>query len=164
MIIDGCGHTISGECQARAFIILGNNVTILNLNFINCYVFAADGGAINWLGSKGKLFNCSFSGNKAKYGPKFSEGIYNCSAGGLGGAVNLAGFNNTINSCSFFNNSASIGGALAVSGKYCIVYNSIFIANQAILGRSFDSRVGYYSPRVNSGYGGAIYWTGEDGM
>ena len=34
-IVDGNGHTIDGSNQARIFHIMGNNVTLKNLNLIN---------------------------------------------------------------------------------------------------------------------------------
>ena len=93
-IIDGNGN--------RAFNITGNNVTIKNLNFVNCRVSL--GGAIYIGGSGGSISNCSFE---------------NCSATNDGGAIGISG--GSISNCSFENCSASRnGGAI-----YCANTNSV---------------------------------------
>ena len=73
VIIDGKNHTLDGSSQDRAFYILGDNVTIQNINFkngkaIGLYYTTKDigGGAIHWLGNNGKLINCTFANNEAK--------------------------------------------------------------------------------------------------
>ena len=70
--IDGRGHTLNGSSKSRIFNIAADNVTLININFINGFAHSAysynrpiGGGAIYWNGANAKLINCTFSKNKA---------------------------------------------------------------------------------------------------
>ena len=58
-VIDGAGHTLDGDGKGAFFTILGNNVTIKNLNFINGYGFTP----FNVNGANFRISNCSFINN-----------------------------------------------------------------------------------------------------
>ena len=72
IIIDGNGHTISGNNASRIFNISADNVIIKNINFINgnpiAKYFSKDigGGAIYWNGANGIVENCNFSNNEIR--------------------------------------------------------------------------------------------------
>ena len=61
-LIDGHGHTLNGNNQTRIFHVVGNNVVIANLNFVNGN--GNIGGAIICEGST-TIYNCTFSNNYA---------------------------------------------------------------------------------------------------
>ena len=97
--IDGQGHTIYGNNQARMFYVAADNVVIKNLNFINGFS-DTHGGAIFWgYCNHGNVSNCTFVNNYADswggaiYWSYRTDNIaYNCtfdgnSAGDKGGAV-----------------------------------------------------------------------------
>ena len=108
MVIDGRGHTISGEGLARIFKITANNVTLKNINFLNGFS-DGNGGAICLEGRKLSLTieNCNFTNNLAK---------------GNGGAV----FGNaTIRNSTFTNNTAGADGG-AFCCKIGTVMNCVF--------------------------------------
>ena len=90
--INGNGYTINGANQARIFDIVGNNVTILNLNLINGN--SENGGAIfNRNGAT--INNVSFINNNATEG------------GSIYSTALL-----TIRNCYFDKNTAKIGGGV----------------------------------------------------
>lgn len=101
--------------------VTGFNATIGNSLFIN-NTATSSGGAIYWFNSvkNGKIDNCQFTGNKAKYG----------------GAVEMWSVNGIINNCQFTDNWASIkGGAVNLWGEWIII-NSKFTNNAAYNGKS----------------------------
>ena len=71
--INGNGYTIDASNQARIFLIYANNITISNLNIINCNKPEKIGGAIYSNGSL-ILNNITFTNNTAQMGGSiFSE-------------------------------------------------------------------------------------------
>ena len=119
VVIDGKGYTIDGSAIARVFNIIADNVTLKNINFINCYSYN-DGGAIYSKGSF-TVVDCSFVGCRAVNG---------------GAICSLAGddFNSYLNvsGCSFVNCSAtgdgeSRGGAIYSESDNCSVMNCSFV-------------------------------------
>ena len=88
-IVDGNGHTIDGSNQARIFHIMGNNVTLKNLNLIN--------GSNNMGG--------------AAYGSELMnfENVTFINNHGKNGASIAASGDASINNCIFINNHASNG-------------------------------------------------------
>ena len=110
----------------------GNNGNIKNSTFDNCHISSCEyafGGAIYWSGDIGSTSNCSF---------------INCSISGTnshssyGGAICWESTNGNISNCTFVDNYARNGGAVNMftSSKHCIINNSIFINNNATVGKS----------------------------
>ena len=93
VIIDGNNHTIYGN-RNQAFRITGGNITIKNLNFVNCSANRERGGAILFL-RDGFVSNCNFVG---------------CSARGSGGAV-FFWENSVVDNCSFMNCHSNVAAA-----------------------------------------------------
>ena len=115
VIIEGNNHTIYGN-RNQAFRITGGNVTIKNLNFVNCTARRERGGAILFL-KDGIVSNCNFVG---------------CSARGSGGAV-FFWENSVVDNCSFVNCHSNVagGGVFFSSEAKGIVINSIFVGCRA---------------------------------
>ena len=139
IVIDGQGHTIDGQEKSVILNVVGSNVTIKNITFINtnnymyvstiywrgaggsvcdcsfvnCHVSdSCSGGAIYWSGAGGSVCDCSF---------------VNCHAD-RGGAIYLdEGVE--VSGCIFVNNSAGNGGTVDLYYKDCTVRDCIFINN-----------------------------------
>ena len=130
VIIDGNGHTIDGNHNARIFNA-NNDAVFININFINGNT-GGDGGAIN----KGNAYYCNFTGNSAFYGGAIRSG--------------------TAYNCSFTSNSAFYGGAV-YSGT---TYNSNFTSNNATMGGAMYDGTAYYcnfTSNTATFDGGAMY-------
>ena len=152
--INGNGYTVDGAGQARIFNILGNNVTISNLNIINgftkgdggailcdkvfsCYnvnftnnTAVNNGGAIN---SKDIIINnCEFDNNNAHKGALFSKGrtvIENTNffnSDNLNFSLIYATNFLTIDNCSFFNSTAKYATAIYANGIEIKIRNTKF--------------------------------------
>ena len=137
-VIDGAGHTISGDSFANIFNIVGNNVTLKNINFVDALSieFAA---AANFNGN-GSIINCNFTHISANLdgGAVYFNGT---------GIVENCNFNyNTVNrngGCIYFNGTGYVKGSTFIqnvaSGKGGVVYfagrgiveNSNFYGNDA---------------------------------
>ena len=113
--INGNGHTIDGNNKVRVFKIIGDNITILNLNIINGYIDDDNGGGI-YTGSALVLNNVSFTNNFAKTG------------GAISGDEAME-----INSCTFNNNSANSTGGCIYSEENLTVSNSVFTNSYALI-------------------------------
>ncbi len=103
LTINGNGHILSGNGQARIFNIDGHNVVLNNITFIKGK--ADDGGAINTTPQTSlSIDSCKFENNSAKNG----------------GAIYLKSYKNVnIESSVFKNNTASVkGGAIYYYGNY----------------------------------------------
>ena len=110
--IDGAGFTIDGIGKARIFNVQSDNVTLINITFINAKS-SSDGGAIFWDGDDGRIIGCSFSNNQAS----------------SGAAVNWGGDRGTVINCTFINNTARYSSAIESYGSYFRVSGSTFINN-----------------------------------
>lgn len=95
LIIDGQGHTIDANNQARIFNIKSNNVILKNLVITNGYS-KSNGGGIYWSGLNGQISNSNFK---------------NCASPQIGGAVYFEKIA-TVTDSKFVNNSAYFGGAV----------------------------------------------------
>lgn len=95
-IINGNDHTLDGNGESRIFTIMGNNVTINNLVFVNGNI--TRGGAIYAAGQL-TLNNVTFINNNAV----------------IGGAIYSKG-QMALDNAIFINNNASNGGAIAQYG------------------------------------------------
>lgn len=159
--INGNGIVIDGSNNARVFNILGDNVIINNITFINGHAKGPQyidkaGGAIYWTGNNGMLSNSMLINNKAEYsGAIMWDGNYgtivnstfegNVALDGNAGAVQWYGAYGTITDSVLKNNSATdYGGALLWSGSNGLLANSTFINNKA-------------------NYGGVVNWWAESG-
>lgn len=135
IIINGNGHTIDagGSQNFAIFKILGNNVTINNLKFINSEPGTIMGPTIYdncryqkvlspicWYGNDGVLEGCIFYNDCSVNGGALTwmgnnGTISNClfennTARGVGGAIYIGGTNNTISNCRFVNSSSQLSG------------------------------------------------------
>ena len=109
-MINGNGYTIDGANQARIFKIIGQNITILNLNLINGYSDDSEvgGGAILSEATL-NLKNVTFTNNYAR----------------TGGSADLRNVT-SISNCRFINSNAKFGGGI-YSTVEVNVSNSEFI-------------------------------------
>ena len=182
--IDGKGHTINGNGQARIFNITGKNVKLINITFINGN--ATEGGAIYWYGANGTINNSTFANNMAKqrggaiywYGANGtinnSSFINNTASKLSGGAIqwDANSTNGAINNCNFTNNQGTQrGGAVYWQGTNGTISNSIFTNNTSINGGAINWSMDVLNGAVNNCSfikntgtdGGAIYWEGRNG-
>ena len=184
--IDGNGHTIDGDNQARAFYVTGNDVTIKNVIFKNCYLAGSSsalGGSIRWFGSNGHLTNCVFSNSKTV--------VSGNNANSNGGAVYWSGSDGRLTNCAFndcyssynknnYNYNYNSGGAVFWAGNSGVISNSRF-TNCIVdaYSNSYGGAVycsGYNCDIINSrftscrasarsyAYGGAVYWDNSYGI
>ena len=140
--IEGNGYTIDGANQASIFEIIGDNITILNLNIINGHSDWA-GGAVfgnsnlilnnvtftnNYAMAGGAVFNaktteiidCTFENNTAsdRGGSFYCEGTANIvnskfiNSAGNGGTAICSNWEMTITDSTFENLTADVGAAL----------------------------------------------------
>lgn len=114
-IIDGDNHFITSNGKYITLKVTANNVTIKNLNVINCAF--NNRAAITWEGNDGKVINCFFKNN---------DGCYYGSAlnSNTKSIKNLLIVNST-----FINNTGTQGGAVCLSGDNITISNSKFINN-----------------------------------
>ena len=139
IVIDGQGHTIDGQEKSVILNVVGSNVTIKNITFINTnnYMHIS---TIYWNGAGGSVCDCSFV-NCHLSGSSSGGAIYWSGAGGSvcdcsfvnchadrGGAIYLdEGVE--VSGCIFVNNSAGNGGTVDLYYKDCTVRDCIFINN-----------------------------------
>ena len=138
IVIDGQGHTIDGQEKQVILNVIGSNVTIKNITFINTnnYMHIS---TIYWSGAGGSVCDCSFVNCHAD---DFGGAIYwsgaggsvcdcsfvNCHVDDFGGAIYLdEGVE--VSGCIFVNNSAGNGGTVDLYYKDCTVRDCIFINN-----------------------------------
>ena len=131
VIIEGNHHTIYGEGK-QAFRINANDVTIQNLNFVNCKAFM--GGAIYFDFVKGNVCGCSFTDCSAEKagGAILSEGdkllsVVDCTFTNCKGTNKLDYYpsggaiccgSGSVTGCTFKDCTASGGGAIyMISGS-----------------------------------------------
>ena len=132
LTIIGNGITIDGNNTARIFKIIGENVTIRGINFINGNANYDDGGAIS---GECTAINCNFTGNKGHNGGAMDDGTaINCSfSQNKASYYGSAGYNINAINCTFYKNgdeslrSSIDGGAL----RYGRAVNCTFINNCA---------------------------------
>ena len=153
--IDGRGHVIDANKSNGILTIAADNVIIKNTIFKNVYSTKTRGGAIDWTGRYGKLFNCTFINN---YAPN-------------GGAVYWYSYRAEMANCTFINNSAINGGAY-YQGYYSVdMSNCTFINNSASNNGGAMNLYAFQNNKItnfifinNTAYnGGAIYSTVENG-
>ena len=113
LVIDGNDHIINANGKSRIFNIMGDNVTLKNIKFMNG--FSNDGGAIINNSRNLALENCKFN--------------FNCAV--TGGAVCNLGDNLKVIDCRFELNFAEMGGALYNNAEHCDICSSSFSDNQA---------------------------------
>ena len=138
IVIDGQGHTIDGQEKQVILNVIGSNVTIKNITFINTnnYMHIS---TIYWSGAGGSVCDCSFVNCHAD---DFGGAIYwsgaggsvcdcsfvNCHVDDFGGAIYLdEGVE--VSGCIFVNNYAGNGGTVDLYYKDCTVRDCIFINN-----------------------------------
>lgn len=169
LIIDGAGHTIDANKQARIFNIKSDNVVLKNIIITNGNS-NSDGGAINWVGTNGKIINSTFKNSQADTGGaiyfKKAANVTDCEfinnkAANFGGAIRFDSESTVIN-CNFKNNFAKYLGGGIGSYQQTNVFNSSFINNTASDGGGIyynlygvvENTLFYKNYAI--GYGGAI--------
>ena len=173
--IIGNGHTLDASKLSRIFTITSNNVTLINMKFINgvsyskyTYNSPIGGGAIYWVGVNGKLINCTFEANTASgtvshdaqdvytenvdYDYTYSMSTTTIDTPNVGGETN-------------------IGGAICWIGDNAFIFNSEFRKNYvdypnrggAIYMSSANALIDSSNFYANSAWCGiAIYYFGTD--
>ncbi len=143
--IEGNGITIDGNHLTRILQVSGENVTILNINFVNGETDEYSGGAILWQGKYGSLSDCSFINNTALVGGALmmmgaNTAVSNCTFINnyaisqntrAGGAIYWYGDNAAITNCTFKDNTAKLGGAIHLYYSSGTISDSVFINNSA---------------------------------
>ena len=175
IIIDGKGHTIDGNNQAKIFVIQDVfNVTIKNLIFKNAFANKTyyGGAALEIQNAPAHVINCTFINNFANNtigGAIFDYGhspIENCTfinnSASQGGAIYG---NPDINNCTFINNTAGSGGALLLT-RMCYLNNSAFYNNTAternggaISGAAYKFENSIFEGNKAASNGGAMFLT-----
>ena len=177
---DSSRAVLDGRFLTQILDVSSPNVSLENIRFINSY------GLSVYLGANGiTVNNCSFensingelgsalkvNGNNIKIlNSHFLNNIANKSSCHHtdGPAIYLIGSNALIENCTFINNTgynfetASSGGAIWLKGTGCSIVNSVFKDNKAIskFAWTLHSEEQTY---LACGYGGAIYWVGNEG-
>ena len=153
IVIEGNGHSISGDRKFRIFDVDGGILTVKNLTMMDGRGGGGNGGAIR-LQNEGRasVYDSSFIDNSAS----------------SGGAVYIAGRYNadrswlTVRNSSFVRNSGSSGGAISAWTSTVSISNSSFVGN----GGGSGSAISMINPGtrldvVNSSFidnrGSAIY-------
>lgn len=171
MIIDGGGHTINANKQARIFNVKSNNLVLKNINFINAYS-DSPGSCIYIANSNVSIINSTFKDSYSdKWGGavsfRFGGIVINSSfennEAGTGGALDFGDDAKVINS-TFSNNFAKFqGGAISFYGN-SVVENTVFRNNSGGDGACIysDSLCSVYDSQFIRnyaiGYGGGIYF------
>ena len=144
LTIDGKGHTISGNGEARIFYNYAGGLVLKNIIFTKGYR-DHESGAVN-SDNYLQVINCTFINNQGRHaGAIYSlTNVYiaNCSfinnKGNYSGALSLQG---TIENCTFINNKGdSYGGAVRLYGGS--VRNSKFINNTGAYGGALNHNWG----------------------
>ena len=140
LIIDGREHTIDGDGQTRLFNIKSNNVTLMNINFINGYSSDSGGGAVR-IEHAATIDRCTFDNNYGNPGGAISQldlsgstikvtnSIFTNNRGAGGIAILFTG--GLIDKCTFINNSGGGSGGAIQSRGTATISNSFFINNSA---------------------------------
>ena len=138
-VIDGKGFTINGANQARIFNIVGENVTIKNINFINGNSWN-NGGTI-YFNNSGTVDSSNFTNNYARIGAAiYLDGngevdISNCEFKSNTAAAGIIYYNQvsgrTVDFCKFTNNIMANTGAVIFYECGGTVKNSYFENNTA---------------------------------
>ena len=182
---NGSDVIIDAQKNGRIFNILSNNITFINITFINGNV-NGDGGAIHNDNFENITFiNCKFINNTATaYGGAIDNNghnfaVINCSftnnnvTGGShsGGAIRNQGNNFKVINCTFTNNEANGGGAFFTMGNNSTIINSTFINNTA---RGYGGAIMYMSYNFTitnsiftnntATWGGVIFGQVSDGL
>ena len=144
-IIDGQNHTIDGSTLARAFRVTAKNVTIINLNFVNCFNSEYGGTICFETNGFGSVSGCSFVDCRV---------ISNGGASVYGGAI-VCGKNCSVSGCSFVGCNVTGNGVGAFGGA--IYLND---ANGSVIDCSF---VGCNVTGNGVGAGGVIFVNGVNG-
>ena len=134
--INGNGHTINANGKSPIFSIRSMYSVLENITFVNSTYMRYSGGAV-YFGQSGKVINCNFTDNHAKYGGAvfiMEEGeVINCNfadnSASQGGAVWMN--SGPVTNCSFVNNTAGEGGAVYFKSKDGDVTNCNFAGNSA---------------------------------
>ena len=129
--IYGNGHIIDGKGEVRLFNVKADNVTFINLTFINGFANVYSGAV------KGKslAINCSFINNTGDYGGAMFEGaaigsVFINNSARYGGAIQSL----VVTNCTFIGNHANTGAGVgyAMMGyASSVAYNCTFINNYA---------------------------------
>ena len=136
IIIEGNGHSISGDAKFRIFDVDGGNLTVNNLTMTRGYSATDNGGAIRLQnGGRARVHDSRFTNNEAK----------------IGGAIFIAWIAEdnswvTVDNSSFVgNHSWQEGGAIYSGGGDVTIMNSSFVGNSS-RGRFYSGAIGVVNP------------------
>ena len=174
------GATLDGQFLTQIMDVSSPDVIIKNIRFINSYDMSLTIGSKNVTidncsfensinGELGSALSC-FGDNVKILNSRFLNNIANKSSCHHtdGPAIYLIANNATIDNCTFINNTgynfetASSGGAIWLKGFNCSISNSIFINNSATSKFAWTLH-SEEQTFLAEGYGGAIYWVGNNG-
>ena len=181
LIVDGNGHTLDGNGEAKLLVVTGGNITLKNIVFTNSFSSSSQmDGAVFFSGNGGVLQNCSFVNISAKHGTSALSGCYNSTvtdcyfannyARSYGHTVTLSG-ESTITNCIFVNNTSEYyGGAIYLTNDgNSTIRNCIFVNNTAEGGGAIHSGSGlnniincsFLNNHAKS-WGGAMWIVGDE--
>ena len=121
LVIDGNGHTIDGNGEAKLLQVSGKNVILRNIVFTNIFSSSTQtDGAIKWVGDNGILTNCNFTNISVKYGTTALSMAY---------ASLTSGKYLQISNCNFINNYVRTDGNTITLGGNVQISNCKFINN-----------------------------------
>ena len=152
IILDGQGYKLDGNSTGLPFSlrIHADNVVLKNIVFTN-WDMTYSYNLVEWIGSNGKMENCTFINNDASYG----------------GAVDWTGINGLLINCTFINNSAERGGGLYWYGIEGTIGNCIFFNNTAeiggaayVTGRNTKLDSSKFRDNIADDIGGGVYSDG----
>ena len=136
LTINGKGHKIDGNKQARIFHVTSNAaVTFKDISFVKGSATGQGYGAAIWAdnGCAAKAINCNFTENEAYYGGVVSQVnvencIFNDNYGAQGGVL----FKSNATNCTFKSNNAQyMGGVMWADKNEYVAINCKFIDNSA---------------------------------
>ena len=187
IVINGNGHTINGNNQARIFNVRAE-VVLNNIYFVNGNANDAGGGAIFFSGdgADSVLSDCSFENCVAEYGGAIccycdNVNLQDCifmssySTDGSGGAIYWDAADGTVSGCSFVNCAANGGGgSVCWFGEDGILTDCYFENSYSTSGAgavhwgNFEGG-GFLSDCCfvncsSDGTGGAVSWRSDNGV
>lgn len=177
LIIDGQGHTINANNEARIFNINSDNVVLKNLVLINGNS-DSEGASIYWSGQNGQLINTVVKNSTSinlkntntlnigggiyfKHAATIIDSKFTDNYATFGGAINFDS-SGVIKNCEFKNNFAKLLGGGVFCNDKVTISNSTFTLNEASDGGAvyfFSQGIvenTLFKRNIAIGYGGAI--------
>lgn len=136
LVIDGNGITIDANHLGTIFTIIGNNITIKNINFINGNKVNKYAGALTLYATNVTVTDCNFSNFVGDTGGAIEVHNHNVIITGCdfdnctsaaGGAIDITDINVTVNDCRFKHCNAYLyGGAICSTQNNSLISECLF--------------------------------------